>query len=492
MFFGLFGGEKKRIAEMIAAARSGDTEKIKQLLSKGADINAPEPESGDTPLLAAIDKHQWAAAEHLLKQGPDLSLEDKNGNSPLYLAVSRGDSALAMVNLLLKAGAPVNLLSPAGYTPLYIAAGFGDAGMTITELLLAAGAQLELGPLDGDGGDSTALYVAASRGGLQLSRRLLAAGASSAVRIKDGSTLLHAAAMGGNAEVVRIFAGLGVPVGLARNDGITPLHVAAISGQADAAAVLIDLGAALELFDGQGRTPLMAAAFNDRPAVVKLLLARGAKLDVALYVEGTPLFPLFIAAMDGYHEVVRVLLEAGAAVDFPGSEGMTPLMSAVLSNHAEVVRVLLDHGADPEVSAKGTLLQPLLVAALNGHGEVVRVLLDKGAKGEQRVGSMLGMDADDLRELDGVPSAVDSEHNGHEVTAQPISVFMKIKMAISTANVWPASKVPTINYTEEQTARLVSAYQEGASVEELAAEMGKSIRSVIAKLSREGVYQSRF
>jgi ankyrin repeat protein len=34
---------------------------------------------------------------------------DKNGNSPLYLAVSRGDSALAMVSLLLEAGAQVEL-----------------------------------------------------------------------------------------------------------------------------------------------------------------------------------------------------------------------------------------------------------------------------------------------------------------------------------------------------------------------------------------------
>jgi ankyrin repeat protein len=66
MIFGLFGGEKKRIAEMIAAARAGETEKVKQLLAKGADINASEPESGDTPLLAALDKGQWATTEYPL------------------------------------------------------------------------------------------------------------------------------------------------------------------------------------------------------------------------------------------------------------------------------------------------------------------------------------------------------------------------------------------------------------------------------------------
>lgn len=55
---------------MIAAARSGDTERIEQLLSKGADINALEPESGDIAVLAGIDKGQWATIEFLLNQRP--------------------------------------------------------------------------------------------------------------------------------------------------------------------------------------------------------------------------------------------------------------------------------------------------------------------------------------------------------------------------------------------------------------------------------------
>ncbi len=129
MIFGLFGGEKKRIAEMIAAARAGDTEKVKQFLAKGVDMNASEPESGDTALLAAIDKGQWATAEYLLTQRSDLTREDKNGNSPLYLAVSRGDSAISMVKRLLEAGAPVELGPQvgdnAGATPAHICCAIG-------------------------------------------------------------------------------------------------------------------------------------------------------------------------------------------------------------------------------------------------------------------------------------------------------------------------------------------------------------------------------
>jgi|TARA_R110000765_G_scaffold340405_1_gene430506 hypothetical protein len=47
------------------------------------------------------------------------------------------------------------------------------------------------------------------------------------------------------------------------------------------------------------------------------------------------------------------------------------------------------------------------------------------------------------------------------------------------------------NYTDEMVAQMVDAYQENPSretVEALASEFGKTVRSIIAKLSREGVY----
>lgn len=49
----------------------------------------------------------------------------------------------------------------------------------------------------------------------------------------------------------------------------------------------------------------------------------------------------------------------------------------------------------------------------------------------------------------------------------------------------------TQNYTEAQTLELVSQYKAGVAVEQLAAKLGKSVRSVVAKLSREGVYQAK-
>ena len=47
------------------------------------------------------------------------------------------------------------------------------------------------------------------------------------------------------------------------------------------------------------------------------------------------------------------------------------------------------------------------------------------------------------------------------------------------------------NYTETMVAQLVAGYRAGETVEQLAQTLGKSVRSVVAKLSREGVYVAK-
>ena len=48
-----------------------------------------------------------------------------------------------------------------------------------------------------------------------------------------------------------------------------------------------------------------------------------------------------------------------------------------------------------------------------------------------------------------------------------------------------------VTYTPEQTNQAVQDYQAGMAIEAIALALGKSTRSVIAKLSREGVYQGK-
>lgn len=372
MVFGLFGGDKKRVAEMIAAARTGDTEKVKQLLSKGADINAPEPESGDTPLLAAIDKGQWATAEYLLTQRPDLKLEDKSGNSPLYLAVSRGDSALAMVNLLLEAGAPV-----------------------------------ELGPKHGDNAGATPLHIACATGANGCLESLLRHGASATKPLPSGATPLHTAAIGGNKRTIDLLCKAGGSVTALNEDKRTPLHNCGITGNAKAAAALIEQGAPVDSADAEGCTPLMRAVMQNHAEVAKLLLDRCADPDVIAGTDSTPLYPLLVAAMNGYDDVVRVLLDKGAnvtakvegvpssldAAKHNGHQTTAKLISAAVKKRKAAEKSVSTAAKDGGVKraarkswaagqhqdSADTLGQELLAAALAGNVKLVQSLLERGA-----------------------------------------------------------------------------------------------------------------
>lgn len=56
------------------------------------------------------------------------------------------------------------------------------------------------------------------------------------------------------------------------------------------------------------------------------------------------------------------------------------------------------------------------------------------------------------------------------------------------------AKTKEVNYTPEQTAAVVNAYKANPTqetVKALADQLGKTTRSIIAKLSREGVYQKK-
>jgi hypothetical protein len=49
----------------------------------------------------------------------------------------------------------------------------------------------------------------------------------------------------------------------------------------------------------------------------------------------------------------------------------------------------------------------------------------------------------------------------------------------------------TVNYTPEQSVKMVADYQAGVTVEAIAENLGKTVRSVVAKLSREKVYVAK-
>jgi uncharacterized protein len=62
--------------------------------------------------------------------------------------------------------------------------------------------------------------------------------------------------------------------------------------------------------------------------------------------------PLITAAVFGKPEMARVLIEAGADINFTNNDGSTPLHTAAFFCRPEIVRMLLDKGADKTVRNK--------------------------------------------------------------------------------------------------------------------------------------------
>jgi serine/threonine-protein phosphatase 6 regulatory ankyrin repeat subunit B len=83
---------------------------------------------------------------------------------------------------------------------------------------------------------------------------------------------------------------------------------------------------------------------------------------------------LLIAAEAGHHEIVDLLLSAGAEKDAKSRNGFTALMAAAQNGHDKCIELLLTAGADKE-SKTGKGFTALIIASQNGHDKCVDLLL---------------------------------------------------------------------------------------------------------------------
>jgi ankyrin repeat protein len=96
--------------------------------------------------------------------------------------------------------------------------------------------------------------------------------------------------------------------------------------------------------------------------------------------------PLHVAARNGHHSLVQLLLDIQAdpspayilptSRDLAGPTWATPLYDAAQNGHTEVVRLLLEADADPNEQCG--FMAPLHIAAQKGHAKIVGLILDSG------------------------------------------------------------------------------------------------------------------
>ena len=135
-------------------------------------------------------------------------------------------------------------------------------------------------------------------------------------------------------------------------------------------------------------TALIMAAWSGHIDVLRILLDAGAEVNFGNWYLSDPWSArilhetaLHIAAESELIDIVRALIDAGKHTDeriLYGHHNGNPLMNAAAEGHIDVVRALLDAGAGvnwPDEYDETALVH----AARSGHADVVRALIDAGA-----------------------------------------------------------------------------------------------------------------
>lgn len=132
----------------------------------------------------------------------------------------------------------------------------------------------------------------------------------------------------------------------------TAAHVAAFASNDDALRALAEAGIDMNALDAQFYDVVTIAAVADDADLVALAIDLGNRPDLTTSIyDGTA---LIAAAHLGHHEVVNVLVRAGAPLDHVNNLNWTAVMEAVVlgdggQDHVETLRILLDAGADRNI-----------------------------------------------------------------------------------------------------------------------------------------------
>jgi ankyrin repeat protein len=370
-------------SDVADAAMKGDAAALRTLLSRQADVNAPQVD-GATALHWAVYKDDLEMADLLLRGGARVNVSNREGITPMYLAALNGSSR--MIERLMKAGADPKQRGPNGETMLMLAARNGNPD-AIT-MLIAAGVDVN------------------SREPLRLTTALMWA-------VEQKHPAAVAALLDGKADFKLKSGAAGVPrnyMASRVNTDQVEIHAKRYAAAAAAGRTYQEqieweekngvthegrrgfdqAVSAADAAGTAGATPAAPVPTRDETEVVIAGLVGGG---------GGGLTALVLAAREGDLESTKLLIAAGADVNQTTDYGWSPLLTATNNRNYKVGMYLVEHGANPNLANKGGWT-PLYLATDNRNIEggdfpvpkpdidhliYLRFLLEHGANANARV-----------------------------------------------------------------------------------------------------------
>ena len=399
-----------------------------------------------SPVHAAATRGHKEVVEWLLRHIGDVNLLDHRGETPLHAAISGRQRDI--VHYLVQTGADVNYGVYHYYiSPLQQAVQWGDS--TVIHLLLNHGAKLTHPHphwFASFAGVQPLVYTAAANNHVSIVKTLLERGADPNEQLGTAKSALAVACQNGNQALFNLLLLHGADVNREDENAGTPLAAACAAGDEAMANILLNhSGLDSNYCTGLTATALDSAAQSGKYSLVQRLL----QTHPSHYRSGQRLNrALFWAAGRGHHQVVELILAAGADVnavmDFNSMDFCsmdfgcmcdTALQFAAAKGHVLVVQALIDHGADVSYrsSATNTALDYARRARLDAQDEQAQISLDEVITLLQRQGAIDSSPSDvrpnqDIADRRDVPSMFLHMWGNHifpNIPAQPRDVLIK-------------------------------------------------------------------
>lgn len=325
--------ENQATVLMVAASR-GQLAFVRELVNRGADVQAEDTDNWTSLLFAAKTGHR-DVVQFLLEQGAaDMEHRDMGGWTALMWSAYKGHTEV--VQMLLEKGADINAHGNYHLGPLLWAAGRGHA--EIVRLLIQRGSKVNVGDKYG----TTALVWACRKGNAEIVDILLKAGANVDTAGMYSWTPLLVSVAGGHQECVFLLLEKKPNVNALDKDGLTALSLACREGFQEISAALIAAGSYVNIQDRAGDTPLIHAVKGGHRSVVEALLKRHADIDIQGKDRKTA---LYTAVEKGHGGIAKLILASNPDLELATKDGDTALLRAVRNRHLEIVQMLLEKKA---------------------------------------------------------------------------------------------------------------------------------------------------